>query len=327
MSVTYDGTQKAYLALEKYTTRTERQAAGEWIWRQFVQRITDYTKGMGESINIRKILRMNSTATTPLDENQPIPSNNIKFADKSVVAYEYGNSIRYTHKAQVLAEKDIKGDFQPELADNYIETMEELIGAVAKTAKFRVDITGTGGTATSTDMTYATDGTAAGTVVANMSLKQFRAIIDWMYGKRVPKDGAYFNGILASTQISALYNDVIDITKYMDPKFRMNSEIGRVYDCRIHRDNEQLELDTLGTSTNYGEAVIFGKGFIGEVEAEKMGMYYTESDLRGRSKQVGWYTIRGFAKIWDVVSDDKFEVGSSVLKGVERAVVVNKSIL
>lgn len=223
--------------------------------------------------------------------------------------------MNYTGKLESLAEWDVKNEFQQGLRQDMRDVMDSAVAVKFQTAKFKAVCSSTALTA------FTTNGTAAVTSTANPSDKNIRDIVDYLKLKHVPYygGGKEFSGILSINAMRGVYDYLEQKMQYVTPISEYNNEKGRYYGCRLIEDMSVLS-NALGGST-YGEGVVFGDEAIMEAVAlaEEIRMD-TPKDL-GRDLKVGWYAILGFAKIWDLATDDLNSTG----KGIERIVHITSA--
>jgi hypothetical protein len=197
-----------------------------------------------------------------------------------------------------------------------VDTIDTGIATIFKTAKFKAVCTAT---TRSAGIVFTTNGTATATAATELSDGNVRALADYAKQKQIPKMGNYYMLVGATNAISGVYDYLQAVAQYADPEFRFSDEIGRYYGVRFVEDNNVL-VNTIGSNTNKGEAVLFGEEAVAQAMALPEELRYEETDL-GRSKKLGWYAILGFKKIWDLATDDLNSTG----KGIERIIHVTSA--
>lgn len=301
------------LSFNRLSKEIREQNMPEQIFRQFVS-VKEGGSRKGDTVYFNKRLRIDTRGGT-LSETSTIPSNLIKFVRGSVVVTEYGNGIEYTGKLESLSEWNVKDEFQQGLRQDIRDTLDLAVATIFQTAKFKAVCTSTAITA------FTTNGTATITTTANPSDKNIRDIVDYLKLKHVPYygGGKEYNGILSINGMRGVYDFLEQKMQYVTPISEYNNEKGRYYGVRMVEDLGVLS-NALGGST-YGEGLLFGDEAIMEAVAiaEEIRMD-TPADA-GRDQKVVWYSILGFAKIWDLAADDLNSTG----KGIERIVHITSA--
>lgn len=304
----------SYLRSPKLSQQMREQAAPKMIWRQFVDTKDGLGKSAGDTVEFTKRLRIDTRGGT-LVETNTMPSNRIKVYKDSVTVTEYGNGVNFTQKIETLSEFKMRTEYEKGLVQDQTDTLDNAICTVFKTAKFKAVCTAT----TKAGVTFTTNGTATATAANDVSDANLRAIVDYAKQKHIPKLGNYYMFVGATNAISGVYDFLQSVAQYADPEFRFNDEIGRYYGARCIEDNNIL-LNNIGSSTNKGEGVLFGEEAVAQAVALPEELRYEETDL-GRSKKLGWYSILGFKKIWELSTDDLNSTG----KGIERIIHVTSA--
>lgn len=304
----------SYLRSPKLSQQMREQAAPKMIWRQFVDTKDGLGKNAGDTVEFTKRLRIDTRGGT-LVETNTMPSNRIKVYKDSVTVTEYGNGVNYTQKIESLSEFKMRSEYEKGLVQDQVESIDSAICTIAKTAKFKAVCTAT----TKVGVAFTTNGTATATAANDVSDANLRALADYAKQKHIPKMGNYYMFVGSTNAISGVYDYLQAVAQYADPEFRFNDEIGKYYGVRFVEDNNIL-LNTIGSNTNKGEAVLFGEEAVAEAVALPEELRYEETDL-GRSKKLGWYSILGFKKIWDLATDDLNSTG----KGIERIIHVTSA--
>lgn len=304
----------SYLRSPKLSQQMREQAAPQFLWRQFVDTKDGLGKNAGDSVEFTKRLRIDTRGGT-LVETNTMPSNRIKVIKDSTVVTEWGNAVPFTQKLETLSEFKMRSEYEKGLVQDQKDTIDTEIAGKFKTAKFKAVCTAT----TKTGVAFTTNGTATATAANELSDANIRAIIDYAKQKQIPKMGNYYMVVGSTNAISGVYDYLQSVAQYADPSFRFNDEIGRYYGARFMEDNNVL-VNNIGSSTNKGEAVVFGEEAVAMAMALPEELRYEETDL-GRSKKLGWYSIFGCKKIWDLVTDDLNSTG----KGIERIIHVTSA--
>lgn len=290
------------------------QASAMFLFRQFTDLKQALGARRGDTVEFTKRLLIDTRGGT-LVETNTIPENTIKFTQESVVVTEYGNAIRNTLKAEILAQIDLPENFRKGIAIDMRDTIDNAIATEFKTAKYKVVCTATGGIATTSN------GTATATASNNPTDTNIRKIVSFMKKNWIPtvSGGSHYIGILSVEAHEGVYNSLQAIAQYTDPNFRFKSESGSYYGVRFMEDTNIL-LNTIGNGSAFGEGLIFGDEAVCEAVAMIEELRYEEKDV-GRDKKLAWLGILGFKKIWDAVNDNQ----NSTTKGTERIVHITSA--
>jgi N4-gp56 family major capsid protein len=310
--------QKANVSKDKLSARVHKQYLDVGVYAQICDDADDFKEGMGENATFTKVLRLEKKGRE-LDPNKDIEASNLKFATGTCKVKEYGNRVDVPKLMKVLSQHDIPKKAEEALQDDYGDTMEELIEQVCETAKFQALITST------TATTVVQTGTPGATTRKSPTLKTIRALIDYMEKWKVPLRGSYFFGFGATDFISAIYEDLEAIAKYLEPEYRLHNEVGQVYGTRFMKDRNYLENDVEGDASNVGEGIIVGKEAVVEAVAEEFKAHVDVDGVGKRLQKLSWTRICGYEKMWDIVADEKrVATAPGYKKGLERIMFINK---
>lgn len=302
-----------YLHFNRLSKQIRDQSGPEYVFRQFCD-IKEGGKNKGDYIYFNKMLRIDTRGGT-LAETATVPANLVKVIQGSVQMTEYGNGVQYTGKLEALSEWDPSNIYQRFLRDDSKDTLDRAAAAQFVAADFKAVVTNT------STVIFTTNSIATATQNADISDKNHRAIVDYMRLKYIPTYGkGDYVAILSINAMSGLYTYLQAMAQYTTPVNQFNFEKGSYYGCRMVVDNNYL-ANTLGTGAAFGEAVYFGE----ETVVEALGVpeeirMDTPKDL-GRDLKLGWYAIAGYAKMWDLSTDDLNSTG----KGIERIIHVTSA--
>jgi len=299
------------LTLGKLSKELRKQNGPQYVFRQFVDMKEGVGLRGGDTLTFKKQLRIDSRGTK-LTESNTIPSNLIKFIGGSGTVSEWGNKVEYTGKLETLAEWNVGDKFQQGLRQDILDTYDNQVATIYKTAEFVAVCSTTALTV------FTTNGTATVTAQNNPALGNIRDIVDYMELKHIPKygGGKEFIGILSINAMSSVVNELEGLAKYTTPVSQFNEETGRYYKCRFIADNEYLS-NVIGTNSELGEGIFFGDEAVCEILAkvEDVVMASDPKEL-GRTLYVGWWGIVDWIKYWSLSTDDLNSTG----KGIERIV-------
>lgn len=290
------------------------QALPKYIYRQFVNYKEDPGAKEGDTVFFDKLLKIDTKGGT-LTETNTIPEAKWKVVKDSIVVTEWGNSVPYTNKLQVLAEFDPQDLSSKSLLNDQIEVIDSAIYDQFNLAKFVAVCTTTAATV------FTTNGTATITASANCSDVNIRDIVDYMKSKHIPAfmDNNY-RGIISINTRRGIYDFLQAVAQYADPQYRHTSEVGQYYNVRFAEDTANLS-NAVGQSSNKGTGFIFGQEAVMEGMALPEEIRMKIATDYGRSKGVAWYGIFNFKKMWDLATDDLNSTG----KGFERIVKITSA--
>jgi len=267
-------------------------------FRQFVDIKEGWGKGVGDTLYFDKIGKV-STAGGTLVETNAMPEHQFTITRGTIAISEFGNSIPYTGKLEALSNFDVQNPTIRVLRDDMASVLDKACGLeFKKTGRKYIATATAGGTLES-----IADGDTLGSgksVKGGWRLYHIKECVKELKARNVPKyDGENYVCIGSVYFLNELMKGTewLDNVRYGDPARLFSGEIGRCYGVRFIEETNYL-LDTIGSASDFGEAVIFGK------EAVMEGIVIPE-EIRakvptdyGRSKGLAWYGIMGWEKMW-----------------------------
>ncbi len=228
-----------------------------------------------------------------LNEEDAMPETNFTIRQESMTITEYGNSVPYTSKAQLLSKHSMERVVTKVLKNDACKVLDKAAHAEFNKTKLVV----TPATATdAVDILLNTDGTA-GAVTNNigMSKEHVKRIADQMAERNItPFDGDNYMALGRPTTFRDFKDDLEAISIYVDAGFSKIAagEIGRYEGIRFFT---QTNVASEGwTNSKSDAAYFFGADTVTEgvvvpeeVRAKLPGDY-------GRSKGVAWVYVGGF---------------------------------
>lgn len=228
-----------------------------------------------------------------LNEEDAMPETNFTIRQESMTMTEYGNSVPYTSKAQLLSKHSMERVVTKVLKNDACKALDKAAHAEFNKTKLVV----TPATATdAVDILLNTDGTA-GAVTNNigMSKEHVKRIADQMAERNItPFDGDNYMALGRPTTFRDFKDDLEAISIYVDAGFSKIAagEIGRYEGIRFFT---QTNVASEGwTNSKSDAAYFFGADTVTEgvvvpeeVRAKLPGDF-------GRSKGVAWYYLGGF---------------------------------
>lgn len=196
-----------------------------------------------------------------------------------------------------MAEVDVPASVRTVLMNDMSTTLDSQAGLQFQASDYIAVCSDTATTV------FTSDSTVTITATASMSDKNVRDIIDEMKKKNMPRhsDGNYVC-IASTNSIRGLYDffeSKVQNTS-MGPLF--SGEVGRYYGCRFIEETNLL-VNTLGNSSNLGEAMFFGADAVKEGIAIPEGLRIDVPKDFGRDQAIAWYYLGGFKKTWDLSTD------------------------
>jgi len=269
-----------------------------YIFRQFVEEKEAIGLNAGTSKYFDKYSRV-ATGGGVVAETDTVPNDSWSVVQASVTVSDYANKIPYTEDLVKSSEFDITNIQHVMLRDDMVNTYDKVVGAIAKTAKFKAVCVSTASTA------FTTNGTATVTAGVNMDYKNVKDVVDYAKKAKIPRYqfGKDYILIVPIDNERSLHDSLTPYMQYTDPSMILNGEIGRIYGCRIVEENNVLS-NSVGTGAK-AEAILLGGDAMWEAvvfpEEIRMDIPY---DL-GRKQYVGWVGRQGFKKVWDYATDSE----------------------
>ena len=293
------------LAMGRMSHKMRMFSVDACTWRQFVTIETEFGAGEGDTHNFRKISRI-QTAGGTITETQKIPvSNFLVYTDSATVA-EYGNSIEWTGKLQLLSEVDIEDPTIKVLRDDMVDVLDAAAGATFQATDVYYTPTGTVAAPTST---FSYTGVVGGAATRNLQVFDVEEIHDRMERENVP----YFDGenYMMVASILALRgimrdDDWEDMIRYGDPERAFKGEIGRVMGMRFTKENNVLSKTAL--TGGLGEAIVLGDDAVFEIVALPEHMREKEPTEYQRVFGLAWYAILAFKQAWDYTTEGEYRI-------------------
>ncbi len=274
-------------------------------FRQFTEIKNAFGKSSGETFNWNKIANVSNPGGRLIETNTMHMTEQI-ISKGTMSIYEYGNSIPFTKKLELLSFNDVEEMINKGLLDDYRKCMDGLVEReMNKTYLNYVGIT-------SASYTLTTDSTLTAVNTSVFNKYHLKNMVDELAKRNIPPwDGEDY---ICIASIEALRNilDDLEATKYYivdGYKNMIAGEVGRYYGVRFIRDNYATRYiydETARTSTakswsgGYSlDAYLFGKGTVAEAVAEPEHVIPKELTDYGRSRGLAWYFVGGFKILWE----------------------------
>ena len=285
-----------YLTNDQLSKQIRHRSQPLMKFRQFVRPEPAAGKARGSKVYFDKISNI-STAGGTLTETDTIPKRNFTITQGSLTLQEWGNSIPFTLKLQTLADITVPENIKVVLRNDMAKVLDSAAAAQFKTSDIKATIVNTA----TTSFSYA--GVAGWTAAASLSDKNVRDIIDNMKKLLIPAyDGDNYVAIHSTNSIRGLYDffEAKAVQTTMKPLF--TGEVGTYYKCR-HIEETNVLVNTIGSSSVYGEAIFFGDDAVREGIAIPEEIRIDIPKDFGRDQGIAWYGLLGFQIVWDYSGD------------------------
>lgn len=265
-------------------------------------------RGKGDTVQYTFFPNLTTTGGV-LNENEEIPSGSIVPVSGSYTLVEFGNSIKYTGKLEMLARLPIE--------DAFVQALINDMHKVQNSAAFdQFNATSWIATFNSTADEFRTDGTAASfTNVANedLTLSNLRFLVKQARKRLIPYfDGESYVYISGVDSLDNLRYDtpVQETLRFDSARAALNGEIGRIAQCRLVEDTHKIAK--VGGSSS-GAGLNLDVGFLVGADA-CVNEYALPPEIRvqdkdfGRNLQVAYYFIGAWKKIYSQTAHSKEHV-------------------
>lgn len=283
-----------YLAYPKLSKMLRTASQPRLRARQFAKVDPAYGKNKGDRFYFDRISNV-SKGGGKITELQKMPEDQITVGQGSLIVDEWGNSIPYTGKLEVLAEFNIENVLQKALRNDMAKTLDAATMDVFTATTVQATPTGTVGVPTTTFTETGTIATAATRDVQTFDVKEIADRMDSYY--LTPKyDGDDYVCLCCVGFARAIKDDPDweDAVKYGDPERLFTGEVGRYYGVRFVTETNRLTKG-LGTGSYKGSALFFGEDPATEGIALPEEIRSKYPDDYGRGKGVGWLGLMGWS--------------------------------
>ena len=282
------------------------QAVADSVLMEFAQPISDFGKGMGESVTMTRIKAMDEPENAVLSEGVRIPEDEYEMSTKQITVKEFGRAVPYTSLANDLSEFDITNPIQRKLIEQMTLTFDTRAAQAFKKTKLKLNTT------SASAFTLNKTGSFSAQSSSNLKIKHLGMIRDTMYADYfiAPYTDNDYMGVFHTQSIRGLKDDSDWETwhKYTDPEAKYNSEVGRVEQIRFMETNHQKALGKVGSSSILGEGFIFGQDAIAMAEVMTPELRAAPPSDFGRAHAVAWYGILEFDIIWETANAGEVKV-------------------
>lgn len=174
----------------------------------------------------------------PISETERMPESTFTVSTRSLTIGEFGNSVPFTEKVELLGEHDVKDVIDQTLRDDARKVFDRMVAYQFFQTPLRVAPTG-GNSAT--NVTLTTNSATATTNGIAMNNDHVKAIVDIAKERNIPPfEGDDYMAIGHPTTFRAFKNALEDIHVYTDSGIAMvyAGEVGRYESCRFIEQNE-----------------------------------------------------------------------------------------
>jgi len=280
-------------------------------FRQFVRTEPGFGKNKGDTLDFDKVSNV-QTQGGRLTEAVKIPETKFQIVKDSLIIDEYGNSIPYTGKLEMLSEFDIQNPVQRALRDDMVKVIDINVALEFKDTNTKYIPTGLA------SGTFDNDGTPSTTATANLAIFHVKEMVDAFktgeFGSEVFNPVMPFTGpegdyiMIASVKAARGIKDDPEFEewlKYTSPDRLINGEVGRIYGVRVVESNHTSALSNgTGSANVLGEAVLFGEDPVMEGIATPEELRAKIPQDFGRDKGIAWYALLGWKITWKHLATD-----------------------
>ena len=302
---TYDTPSGVYKNHEM-SMKLWEQAVADSVLMEFAQPISDFGKGMGESVTLTRLKAMEEPENAVLTEGIRIPEDEFEMSTRQITVKEFGRAVPYTSLANDLSEFDITNPIQRKLIEQMTLTFDTRASQAFKKTKLKLNTTG------AETYTLSTNGAFSGASSTGLKIHHIGLIRDTMYADYFINpyaDGDYM-GVFHTQSIRSLKDDSDWETwhKYTDPAAKYNGEVGRIESVRFMETNHQRALGRVGNNSVLGEGFIFGQDSIAMAEVMTPELRAAPPTDFGRAQAVAWYGILDFDIIWETANAGEVKI-------------------
>lgn len=292
-----------FLAQPYLTQKIRSKAQPMFRFRQFVDVKEAIGKNRGDTWLFDKVSNVATQGGT-LVETNTIPQTNYTVVQGTGQINEYGNSVPYTGKLEVLGQFQVEPITEQKLRDDMVKVLESACGAQYVATEFIAVMSST------TTTVITTNGTATATATADLTASGTRDVVNFMKKKLIPRfDGRNYVCIASVSALSGMHADTgaggwVDVSKYTD-SFAKNifaGEVGEYYTVRFVEETGYLS-NTIGSGSTHGAAVFFGNDNVYEAVAIPEEIRVKVSVDFGRDQGLAWYSLIGFKIVWNFTTD------------------------
>lgn len=260
-----------------------------------------------------------------LTETSPIPQTQGSLAQRSLQIVEFGNSVPFTGKLDLMAKQDVVAWIDKMLKDDARKCFD--IEAFLQFKNTKLRFAPTSGTST-TAITLDTNGTCSTTNNVELGTGHVKAIVDTLKERNVPAfQNDDYGCVSHVTTFRTFRNSLEAINQYTEAGVGMiwNGEIGRYEGTRFIEQN-QIPKGGAADSVTYDPwtstadawnngksswAMFFGRDTVMEAIVCPEEIRAAIPQDFGRSRSMAWYALTGFGITHDVAADTRIAMWDS----------------
>lgn len=300
--------QGGYLA-NPLLSKTIRVAAQPMLkWRQFVRPEPGMGKGKGASILFDRVSNV-ATAGGQLSETSRIPETSVTLTQGTVTVTEYGNSIPYTGKLDLLAQFSVDNITTVALRNDMAKVIDQAVHDEFVNCSLKLTPRGTTSSPTVTIDTNGTPSSAAQRDILPFDLKEAADYLeDTVHAEKYDGDNYIAVGRTAGLRKIFDSAEFTNAAQYGDPDRLFAGELGRYYHVRIVKETNASRQTLSAGSAYKGEMVMFGADPIVEGVALPEEIRAKIPEDYGRSKGVAWYALLGWKITFSTGNDGEARI-------------------
>jgi N4-gp56 family major capsid protein len=274
-----------------------------------------FKKNAGETVNLFHVNRLPDAADASLQEEGQIPMRMLSFGKRSLTLTEHGEGLQFSAKLQELSKFKPDPIMRKELASSLersLDTEAARDGFMSSDVKICFSPTSlTGGV-------WSVTGAAGAVATSPFTSDHVKKISAYMrdtihapFYKGSKGGGEHYVCLSCNTNIENLLLDsnVVKWQQYMrEGAMLYKGEMCEVNKIKFVEINRAMAFANLsGTSTVFGEAVIFGDEAVARIEAVTPHLRLNPN-FGGRfatMMAMAWWGIYAFGPVWDSASDGK----------------------
>jgi N4-gp56 family major capsid protein len=241
------------------------------------------------------------TNGTTLTEGTSIPVTKFTITQGTGTVNEYGNSVPFTSKLDLLSKQSCQAAIRQVLSRDCAETLDRDAHAQFTLTPLRV--VPASGTDTSS-LSLTTNGTATLTNNVALGKNHIRSLVDTMKGRNIPPYvGDDYAGIAIPSTWRQVRNDLESVFQYTESGYSkvIKGEIGRYEGMRFcEQTNILAGRSNNGTAWTSGKsdwAYFFGEDTVAEAFVVPPEIRGKVPGDYGRDLGMAWYALEGFALV------------------------------
>jgi N4-gp56 family major capsid protein len=274
---------------------------------------TGFGKGKGEFVHMMHVNPLPQNTTSRLREDMRVPIRKLSLGDRAIRVEEFGEGVEYTNLAQQLSKFKPSNFLQKELKRQMTNALDTEAANSFKDAT-AVRLVFTPLTINTGQMGNA--GLALGVATVGLTYQHCKILVDYMADTIhcPPYEGDYYMGLTCNRNIRSLKDDrnwILPHLYLQKGDFFFKGEMGMTERIRWIEVNRAMAFsNTAGTSTTFGEGVVFGDEGVAAIEVDTPHLRVQtnyQMDF-GRSHAAAWYGLVAMGSIWAVPDDGKAKI-------------------